>query len=139
MRYLIDTSIIVEIDRHNHEVIRTLTKLLENGHELIISTITVAEILTGSYLRKDAKVAALTAKEVLNQFLWKDIDGLTADITAKIYAQLIIEKKHHSIEYADVLIAATCISSHCDKLMTLNKKDFSLIPSISIVSPNEIK
>jgi len=139
MKYLVDTSVIVEIDRQNQEVIKTLTKLLEKGHELIISTITVAEILTGAYLRKDAKIAALTAREVLNQFVWNDIDGITADVTAKLYAQLMIEKKHHSIEFADVLIAATCISNHCDKLMTLNKKDFSLIPSISIVSPNEIR
>ena len=49
MKILVDTSIIVEIDRGNKEVTNLLKKILEN-HELIISTITVGEILTGSYL-----------------------------------------------------------------------------------------
>ena len=52
MKILVDTSIIVEIDRGNKEVTNLLKKILEN-HELIISTITVGEILTGSHLNKN--------------------------------------------------------------------------------------
>lgn len=126
MRILLDTSILVEVDRHNEDVIHLLQKLVGKGDELIISTVTVAEILTGSYLRRDTKIAVLKAKDVLNQCTWKEVDGATAEITAQLYSSLFLEKKEKQIEYPDVLIAATFFSAHCDVFLTLNVKDFIL-------------
>lgn len=130
MRILLDTSIVVEIDRHNHRVVELLKRLMEHGDDLIISTVTVAEILTGSYLRRDTRSSVLTAKEVLNQFVWEDLKGETAEAAAKLFSFLIVEKKQDAIEYPDVLIAATFFSAHCDALMTLNTKDFLLLPHV---------
>ncbi len=130
MRILLDTSILVEVDRKNEKAIALLQKIIENGDELIISTVTVAEILTGSYLHHDPKTAITKAKEVLNQCIWKEIDGETAEIAAQLYSHLFLEKKQEQIEYPDVLIAATFFSSGSDVLLTLNVKDFILFEAL---------
>ena len=91
MKILFDSSIIVEIDRQNEQVITILKDLVNKKHELIISTITVSEILTGSYLRKDSEEAVVKAKEILNQFTWKDFDNESAENSAKLFSFLIIE------------------------------------------------
>ncbi len=127
MKILVDTSILVEIDRQNKEAVFFLQELLIGKHELFISTITVAEILTGSYLRKNTHASLLVAKDILNNFLWIDVDGETAEIVAQLYAKLFLEKKQEQIEYADVLIAGCFLRAHCDVLLTLNKKDFILV------------
>lgn len=141
MKLLCDTSILVEIDRHKEEVVTLLQREVERGNELIISTVTVAEILTGAYLRKDVSSAQFTAKEVLNQFLWKEVDGEVAEWCAKLYAYLLLEKKEKAIEYPDVLIAATFFASKSDVLLTLNKKDFMLFPPLqkAVFTPAEFQ
>ena len=130
MRILFDSSIIVEIDRQNEQVINLLKKLVIKKHELIISTITVSEILTGSYLRKDSEEAVIKAREVLNQFNWKEFDNECAENSAKLLAFLIVEKKEKSVDYPDILIASTFMTLNCDYLITLNKKDFIVFPKI---------
>lgn len=139
MKILCDTSIIVELDRHNEKTVHLLQKLIENGHELLISTITVSEILTGSYLTKDAKASVTTAKEILNQFSWHDFDSETAETAAKLFSYLILQKKQDDIEYPDVMISAAFIAKHCDSLLTLNKKDFIIFPNIEkyVYTPEE--
>ncbi|HLC70971.1 MAG TPA: type II toxin-antitoxin system VapC family toxin [Candidatus Nanoarchaeia archaeon] len=137
MKFLIGTSIIVEIDRHHEDTIQFLQDLVEKKEELIISMATVTEILTGSYLRRDANIAVLRAKEILNQFLWKDFEGETAEIAAKLVSYLLLEKK--MIEYPDIIIAATFVSTKSDYLITLNKKDFIVFPHIKnqVYTPQE--
>lgn len=130
MNLFFDTSILVELDRSNQAIAALLQRLVRQGDELFISTVTVAEIFTGSYLRKDMREAALKAKAILNQFTWKELDGATAETVAQLYAYLLIEKKEASVEYADVLIAATFLSSRCDAFITLNAKDFTVFPPL---------
>lgn len=139
MKILCDTSILVEIDRHNETVVQLLQREVEQGKELVISMVTVAEILTGSYLRKDVTTAVITAKEVLNQFLWKEMDGDVAEYCAKLYAYLLLEKKEKVVEYPDVIIAATFLATKSDVLLTLNKKDFLLFPQLEniVFTPEE--
>ncbi len=137
MKVLLDTSVIVEIDRQNEQVVRLLQQAVQKGAELVVSTVTVAEILTGSYLRKDVRAAVLTAKEVLNQFAWIDVSGEVADAAAKLTAFLITEKR--MIDYPDILIAATFLAANCDALLTLNRKDFIVFPNLKsrVYSPTE--
>jgi len=139
MRILVDTSVIVEIDRQNKETVELLKSLVEKNIELVISAITVSEILTGSYLRRDVRESLITAKEILNQFLWIDFDGEVAEKTGQLLAYLIAEKK--SIEYQDAGIAATFFVSHSDYLLTLNKKHFLVFPHLEgkVFSPSEFK
>ena len=43
MRVLVDTSVIVEIDRQNKETVELLKSLVEKNIELVISAVTVSD------------------------------------------------------------------------------------------------
>ena len=139
MRILVDTSVIVEIDRQNKKTVEFLQSLVEKNFDLVISTITVSEILAGSYLQKDVKKSVIIAKEILNQFSWIEFDGEVAEKTGQLLAYLITEKK--SIEYQDIAIAATFFTSRSDYLITYNKKDFCIFPMLrgKVFLPEEFK
>ncbi|MFH0837024.1 MAG: type II toxin-antitoxin system VapC family toxin [Candidatus Aenigmatarchaeota archaeon] len=128
MNIILDTSVIVEIDRRNKEVIDVLKKLIDDDHRILVSTVSVSEILTGSYLRKDFKSSVLEAKRILGQFLWIDLDAKIAEKTAQYLAYLIADGD--IIEYQDVVIAATFKITNSDYLLTLNKNHFERIPDL---------
>ena len=137
MKVVLDTSVIVEVDRHNHEVIKILKKLIDNEHDTIVSIVTISEILAGSYLRRNFKESVLEAKRILGQFIWLDLNAEIAEKTAQYLAYLIAEGK--IIEYPDVAIAATFKITDSDYLLTLNKSHFELIPDLKgkIYGPKE--
>ena len=139
MKIILDTSVIVEIDRKNEETISLIKKLIDEDANLAVSTITVSEILTGSYLTKNFKDSIMEAKRILGQFLWIDFDAEIAEKTAKYLAYLISKGK--MIEYQDVAIAATFKIIDSDYLLTLNKQHFEQIPEIKgkIFTPKELK
>ena len=139
MKIIVDTSVIVEIDRGNKEVIKLLKLLVEKNAELVISTVTVSEILTGSYLTRDARKSVITAKEILNQFIWIDVNGEVAEKTAQLLAYLLAKK--NLIEYQDAVIGATFFTAHGDYLLTLNKKDFLKLPNLGgkVFTPEEFE
>jgi len=128
MKIVLDTSVIVEIDRKNEEVIRLIKKLIDLDHNILISTITISEILTGSYLRKDFKKSVSEAKRILGQFLWIELNSEIAEKTAQYLAYLITSGK--IIEYQDVAIAATFKVTNSDYVLTLNKPHFESIPEL---------
>ncbi|MEK6887374.1 MAG: type II toxin-antitoxin system VapC family toxin [Candidatus Aenigmatarchaeota archaeon] len=128
MRIVLDTTIVVEIDRKNEDTINLIKKLIAKDHIIIISTATVSEILTGSYLRKDFSKAVLTAKQIMGQFLWTDLDSSVAEKTAQYMAYLITEGK--IIEYPDAVIAASFKIEDADYLLTLNKSHFENLPDL---------
>ncbi len=138
MKVLIDTSLIVDIDRQKKETVELFKKLAVDGTtEMVISAVTVSEILTGAYLKKDVKTSVLTAKEILNQFIWISLDGEVAEKTGQLLAYLLAEKKE--IGYQDTAIAASFLVSRSDYLLTLNKKDFVVFPALKdkVFSPEE--
>ncbi len=128
MRIILDTSIIVEIDRKNSDAIKIIKKLIDNGSEIIVSMVTVSEILTGSYLTKDSKKSVLEAKRIMGQFIWVELDAEIAEKTAQYLAYLISHGK--MIEYQDVAIAATFKATNSDYLLTLNKAHFEHLPEL---------
>lgn len=139
MKIVLDTSIIVEVDRKNQEIIDIIKKLIFKEHTIIVSTITVSEILAGSYLRKDFKKALIEARRILGQFLWVDLDGSVAEKTAQYIAYLITEGK--IIEYPDIAIAATFKAADADYLLTLNKPHFEILPDLKgkVYTPKEFR
>lgn len=128
MKFFFDTSVLVDLERQREETIRLLEVCQTEGHELWISTITVSEILTGAYLRKDAEAAAERAKEALGQFQWKELDGEVASATGQIMAFLLAHGKR--IEYQDTVIAASCLVETADRLVTENEAHFRVIPGL---------
>jgi predicted nucleic acid-binding protein len=140
MKILVDTSIFVEIDRRNIEVITLLEKCIKKEHDILISTITItiSEILVGPYQKENTKQAQNEVKGILSQFHWKELDADTAKKTAAYLAHLI--KSGQLIGYQDTAIAATCTTSQADYLLTTNTKHFRNIPQIKdkVITPKEL-
>jgi predicted nucleic acid-binding protein len=132
----VDTSIIVDVDRGKEDIIE-LCKRLTSSNNAFISTVSVSEILTGSYLRKDYRAAVKKAEKVLNQFRWSSLNGETAKIIAKLNAYLI--SKGQPIEYQDVAIAASFLLEQCDVMLTENKDHFERLPNLrgKVMTPKE--
>ncbi|MBS3105934.1 type II toxin-antitoxin system VapC family toxin [Candidatus Woesearchaeota archaeon] len=137
MKIILDTSVIVEIDRKNEVVIRLIKSLIDEDCHILVSTVTVSEILTGSYLTRDFKKSLSEAKRILGQFIWVELNAEIAEKTAQYMAYLISNGKH--IEYPDVVIAATFKIMQADYLLTLNKAHFQLIPELKdkVYEPKE--
>jgi predicted nucleic acid-binding protein len=132
----VDTSIIVDVDRGKEDVIE-LCKRLTSTNSAFISTVTVSEILTGSYLRKDYRTAVKKAEKVLGQFRWISLNGDTAKLVAELNAYLI--SKGQPIEYQDVAISASFLLESCDVLLTENKEHFERLPNLkgNVMTPKE--
>lgn len=137
MRVLIDTSILIDVDRGRKETIQVCRELTAN-HEALVSTVTVSEILTGSYLKSDYVKAVKKAKRILGQFTWVDLNGVIAEKIARLNAYLITEGQ--PIEYQDQAIAASCLATKSDILLTKNKKHFTRIPTLQgkVLTPEEL-
>ncbi len=135
-KIFVDTSIIVDVDRGKQEVI-DLCKRLTSTNSAFISTVSVSEILTGSYLRKDYKTAVKKAEKVLSQFRWVPLNGEVAKLVAELNAYLI--SKGQPIEYQDVAIAACFLLECCDVLLTENKEHFERLPNLKnkVMTPKE--
>ncbi|MFA7398787.1 MAG: type II toxin-antitoxin system VapC family toxin [Candidatus Bathyarchaeia archaeon] len=133
---LVDTAIIVDIDRGKQDVIE-LCKQLTSTNNAYISTVSVSEILTGSYLRRDYKVAVNKAEKVLRQFRWVPLNGKVARLIAELDAYLI--SKGQPIEYQDVAVAASFLLECCDVLLTENKEHFERLPNLKgkVMTPKE--
>jgi predicted nucleic acid-binding protein len=132
----VDTSIIVDVDRGKEDVIE-LCKKLTSTNSAFISTVSVSEILTGSYLRKDFKAAVKKAEKVLSQFRWVSLNGEATKLVAELNAYLI--SKGQPIEYQDVAIAASFLLECCDVLLTENKDHFERLPNLKgkVMTPKE--
>lgn len=123
----VDTSIVVDIDRGKKDTIE-LCRYLTSTNGAMISTVTVSEILTGSYLRSDYTTAVNKAQKVLEQFIWVPLGGEVAKRIGQLNAYLI--SKGQSIEYEDVAIAASCLVENCDVMLTENKDHFTRFPKL---------
>jgi predicted nucleic acid-binding protein len=114
VKVFLGTSVIVDIDRGKKEVIDVCRKLTMR-HEV-------------------AK-----AKKVLGQFSWINLNGTVAEKTAQLNAYLITEGQ--TIEYQDQAIAASCLATGSDGLLTRNKEHFTRIPALKdkVLTPEELK
>ena len=132
----VDTSIIVDVDRGKENVIKLCKKLTQTNSALI-STISVSEILTGSYLRRDYLAAVKKAEKVLSQFRVVTLNEDVAKLVAQLNAYLI--SKGLQIEYQDVAIAASFLVECCDVLLTENKDHFERLPNLKgkVMTPEE--
>ena len=132
----VDTSIIVDVDRGKQDVIE-LCKQLTSTNCAYISTVSVSEIFTGSFLRTDYRAAVKKAEKVLSQFHWVPLNGDVAKLVAELNAYLI--SKGQPIEYQDVAIAASFLLECCDVLLTENKDHFERLPNLKgkVMTPKE--
>lgn len=125
MKVLFDTSALVEMDKKKDAyLLELMEELTDRNTELVISSVSISEFLTGVYLRSEVTKYLIKAKEFLMQFRWFDLDAETAEETAKLIAHRIFEGR--PIEYQDNVIAATFKTSKSDFLITTDTKHFEL-------------
>jgi len=139
MKIFIDTSIVVDIERGKEETAGLLERLIEENNSISISSVVASEIFTGTYLRTDYKKATKKANELFTCFHIVPLDMEIAEIIGKLNAYLIANGL--PIEYQDVAIAATFLQEKGDRLLTKNKKHFTIIPGLekAAVTPAEFK
>ena len=137
MRLILDTTILVKIDRKDQAIIDAM-KNLETSNELHLSTITIMEILTGSNLRRNAEQAIKKAKMLMARMNWLSISPEIAEKAAEINAYLIANGQ--KIELPDVVIAATCDVEKMDAILTMNQEHYNRIPFLKdkIYSPLDL-
>jgi predicted nucleic acid-binding protein len=120
MRILVDTTVLVDLDRHEKTAVKLCKSLERKNITLLVSTISSSEMMVGPYLQEDFEDRVLKAKEILQRFDPVDVDSAVAEQTAKLVAQEILTGKKKS--YQDVVVAASSLAAEVDFLLTDNKK-----------------
>ena len=121
MSLLIDTDVLIDYLRDNPEAVQFLEG---DRRELLISTISVAELYTG--IREGAERQALDGF-----FAAFDLVPVDSSIAQKggLYRRDYF--RSHAVSLADALIAATA-SARSATLVTLNRKHFPMVSDIHI-------
>jgi tRNA(fMet)-specific endonuclease VapC len=125
---ILDTSVLVDIDRGNH--LERLEQIDNNWHA--ISTATLMELAVGKYRNNvpDEKFATIHDNlEILH--ITNDI----ADTAGNILANLI--DSGTSIEINDTYIAATALI-HNKPVLTANTQHFNRIDNLNIIDWNTL-
>ena len=123
---LLDSDVIIEWLRGHQPVAGSLLTLLENGHNLMWTPVSIAEIFAGARKSEDARI------ETLFQIL--ETLPISATIGRKAGYYLQTYSKSHSVELGDALIAASACITRLS-LWTLNRKHYPM-PEIRLFSPN---
>jgi len=120
----IDSDCIIDFLKGKKEAIEVIEK---NKEELVTTEINVFEIFVGSCSIADEEKAVdfFNSLEILNTDGW----GYRA---AKIFCNLL--KKGEALDQNDCLIASIMLTNNCNKIITNNKKHFSRIKEIEIIS-----
>ncbi len=134
MKAVIDTSVIIDVDRRDADAIALMKKLTQKQIEVAISTVTLAEYLTGVFMnpRPDA---LQKGRELITQFSWIAMDAQIAEKTAFLLAEQL--KNGRPVDFQDTVIASTFFEQFGDILITKNKKHFYQIPPGKCFSPKE--
>ncbi len=119
---IIDSDVLIWHLRGNEKARYTIHKNIPFS----ISVVTYIELIQGM---RDKKEMNVLTKQLAN---WDvDIIQINQDISAR--AMIYVEQYHHSssMELADALIAATCVSNS-EILITGNEKHYKIVPNIQI-------
>lgn len=124
-RWLLDTSVLVDLLRGNTRARTWIDRLSEDARA--ISVVTAAELLAGCRNRREQR--SVEREIELYDLLWLD-----ESISAR--ALELYKKFHlsHNTGFLDCLIAATALSYDLT-VATLNVKHFAPIPKIQVVRP----
>ena len=127
-QYLVDTDWIIQVLPGDQAATTTLEDLAEAG--LAISLITYGELYEGSYYAKAPQAALATLADFLIDKELVPLSKAVIERFAILRGQLprIVRQQ---VGDMDLLIAATAIE-HDLTLLTLNRRDFQLLPGLSL-------
>lgn len=123
---MVDTSILIEYFRKKRKGNTRLYKLVEEGFNIVVSSITEFEILNGAKSdHREFWSQMRTFIEVL------PFDSEAARVSADVVASL--KKSRKSIDKPDLFIAATALVYQL-QFDTLNRKHFKDISGLKLMS-----
>ena len=132
MGIIIDTNFFINAER-NKSSLDELDKLGEDYGSSYMAAFTVSELLVGVH-----KAVSTEIRVVRSSFVEKIISNIPVisfdEKVARIYSELFVEKlKPKGGNVHDLQIAATAIS-YGFHVLTNNKKDFTSIPGVKVIS-----
>jgi predicted nucleic acid-binding protein len=114
---LLDSDVIIEWLRGSQPVAGSLLKLLEGGHNLLWTPVSVAEVFAGARKGESARIETL--------FLILETLPISMHIGKKAGYYLQKYSRSHSVELGDALIAASACEARLP-LWTLNRKHYPM-------------
>lgn len=122
MRWLVDTSVLIDHLRGDRRAIALLTEGARAGCELWSSTVVRTEILAGMRAREETMTRAL-----LDQLQWLDVTMPLADRAGALARRYL--RSHPGVDTIDFLVAAA--AEHLGaELKTLNVKHFPMLTGL---------
>ncbi|MBI2378667.1 MAG: PIN domain-containing protein [Deltaproteobacteria bacterium] len=128
MGALIDTSVLVHVERGNLRVAAALAALEDSP---VVSAITASELLHGVH-RADAKrrdARAAYVERVLAGVPVIPFDLAAAREHARVWAE--VKKAGISVGERDLMIAA-CALAHGHRVVTCDARSFGLVPGLTV-------
>ncbi len=122
MKVLFDTTFLIDLERENKKALELAEYLATKQVPMIISTVTISELLAGAYSSKKMEKSVKVAKDLLAEFSWVDIDGFVAEEIAKVLAYR--REVNKPVTYTDAAVIASFLATSADYLVTDNLKDF---------------
>ncbi len=122
MKVVVDTSILIDLDRGKEPAKSVAKALTEKDIELYLSTVSISELFVGVNLQEEPSRHINGARELLAQFSWIPLTAAIAEKTGEFIAKR--KDKGAPVEYQDNAIAATFVSVKADYLLTDNRKHF---------------
>jgi len=125
--FVLDSNIVSFYLRQNQTIIQKVNDSLLAGNEVLISPIAYYEVKRGSLaIKADKRLREFTALcKILNV---GQLDNSLLDFATEIYRDL--RDKRQTVEDADILTAAFCIS-HNFTLVTNNTKHFKNVSGLN--------
>lgn len=122
---LLDSDVIIAWLRGSESVAGAVMNLLESGHNLLWTPVSVAEIFAGARKTESARIETL--------FLILETLPISETIGKEAGRYLQKYSKSHSLELGDALIAASASMAGLS-LWTLNKKHYPM-PEVRLFYP----
>lgn len=118
MRFLLDTTVLIDALRSRNARRAWLAELVRAGHSLETSALNIAEVYAG--MRPEEE---LRTKELLGALLCHSITASIAEHAGLLKNQWA--RKGRTLALADTLVAAVTLEQNCT-LVTDNRKDFPM-------------
>ena len=123
MKFLLDTSVLIDVLRNRNRRRQFIADLVQAGHTLSSSTLNVAELYAGMRSGEEADSEGLLAGLELYE-----LRGSGARLAGKL--KNVWSQKGRTLTLADSIVAAVAIENGC-QLLTDNQKDFPM-PEIQL-------
>ncbi|MBC7720523.1 MAG: type II toxin-antitoxin system VapC family toxin [Pedobacter sp.] len=117
---LLDTNILIEVYKKNQSIKDVVTSIGQNN--LCTSVVCAAELYFGAFNKKEL----IGIQKDISLIKIYPIETSISLLALDLIRQHVLSNR---VNYADFLIAATCIH-HQLPIYTLNKKDFKFMPGI---------